>query len=115
MSFGSCGAHMPSALTRARRFASSCADATKPRSSTSGSAGITTSVTKRSILSSRGRTLSGGSKSMSVLREQLGRKVMRRVERDQRDALGMPVEVVRAKPQLGDRGVTDDDARANHV
>src|SRR5687768_1120110 len=115
MSFGSCGAHMPSSLTRARSFSITGIAPTKPCSSTASSAGITMSAMKRSILSSKGRTLSGGSKSMSVLRVQLGREVMSLVERDQRHALGMPVEVFRTKPQLGNRCIADHDTGANHV
>src|SRR5512143_69321 len=115
MSFGICGPHMPSALHFARRSASSGAAAPKPFSNTSGSAGITVSRMKRSILSSRGRTLAGGSKSISVLRLQLGGQVMRGVEADERDALRMPVEVLRAELQLADRCIAHDDAGPDHV
>src|SRR5882672_7866675 len=113
--FGSCGAHMPAAFTFARSAASRGAATTKPRSSTSPSAGTSSFSTNRSTRSSNGRTDSGGSKSMSILRVQLGGQVMGLVEREQRDAIGVPVELLGAEHQLGDRRVADHQARAHHA
>src|SRR5437879_6123376 len=70
---------------------------------------------KRSYLASSGRTLSGGSKSISILRVQLERQVMRGVERDERNAFWVPGKIVGPKSDLGHRRVADDDAAANHV
>src|SRR3569623_2312777 len=79
------------------------------------SAGMMCSATNWLILSSNGRTASGGAKSISVLRLHGGRQVRDRVEGHERNLVGVPRELARAQRELADRSVLDHDARADHV
>src|SRR3569623_1857069 len=79
------------------------------------SAGMMCSATNWLILSSNGRTASGGSKSISVLRLHGGRQVRDRVEGHERNHVGVPRELARAQLELADRSVLDHAARADHV